>query len=546
MDLLSIGSALFMLFFFGFCIFIHELGHFLAAKWRGLHIVAFSIGFRKIWGIKYKGVEYRIGCLPFGGYVDLPQIDSSETKKVVDGVELPPVKPVDRLITAAAGPLFNILFGFLFGILVWVYGIPQSSPELKTVVVEAVEEGSPEYLAGLRAGDEIIRLNGESLNCTWDMVVRRILFTVGKVELTVNRGGKLMQVSYEPKENPKHFSKEKIGYPFFTPRIPLVITPEAGSPAAKAGIKAGDILVAVGGHRISDMKGMAEIAHLFDNDELELTVNRGGNELVIKGLRPDKRQEPGRYKIGITFNPEAVPVTVSEVIEASPARRAGIEKGDQILAIGGHGLSHPRELPGLISAGKGQKELFKLKRGERVLELEVVPEPYVVYSSGLSMTIIGHPTPWDQFVNVISMSYQSLRSIGYRVASKVGLTEKSSTLKPRNFSGPVGIGTMMFKTIYYGSFIQGIYLVVIITFSLGLLNLMPLPILDGGHILFSLIETVVGRPLPHKYLQPVNIAFIIFLVSFMLYVTVFDVNRLIPEESRNGTQNGQSDAPKNP
>jgi regulator of sigma E protease len=181
-----------------------------------------------------------------------------------------------------------------------------------------------------------------------------------------------------------------------------------------------------------------------------------------------------------------------------------------------------------------------------VLELEVVPEPYVVYSSGLSMTIIGHPTPWDQFVNVISMSYQSLRSIGYRVASKVGLTEKSSTLKPRNFSGPVGIGTMMFKTIYYGSFIQGIYLVVIITFSLGLLNLMPLPILDGGHILFSLIETVVGRPLPHKYLQPVNIAFIIFLVSFMLYVTVFDVGRLIPEESRNGTQNGQSNAPKNP
>ncbi|HRR06897.1 MAG TPA: site-2 protease family protein, partial [Victivallales bacterium] len=70
-------SGLFVFFAVGLCIFIHELGHFLVAKWRGLHIIAFSIGFKKIWSYKYKGVDYRIGCIPFGGYVELPQIDSS-------------------------------------------------------------------------------------------------------------------------------------------------------------------------------------------------------------------------------------------------------------------------------------------------------------------------------------------------------------------------------------------------------------------------------------------------------------------------------------
>ena len=84
-----IGSALFMIFFFGMCIFIHELGHFLAAKWRGLHVIAFSIGFRKIWGYRWRGVEYRIGWIPFGGYVEIPQIDAVEEAKDENGKVLP-------------------------------------------------------------------------------------------------------------------------------------------------------------------------------------------------------------------------------------------------------------------------------------------------------------------------------------------------------------------------------------------------------------------------------------------------------------------------
>jgi len=108
------GACLFVVFFFGMCVFSHELGHFLAGRWRKLHIDAFSIGFRKVWGKKINGVEYRIGCIPLGGYVELPQIDATgEVPHAADGTELKRAKPLDRIITAFAGPLF--CSGWLWG-----------------------------------------------------------------------------------------------------------------------------------------------------------------------------------------------------------------------------------------------------------------------------------------------------------------------------------------------------------------------------------------------------------------------------------------------
>ena len=114
------GAVIFVFLALGFCIFSHELGHFLAGKLMGLHIDAFSIGFKKIWGKKINGIEYRIGWLPLGGYVELPQVDSAQDEiKAADGTVLPQAKPFDRLVTAFAGPFFNIIYGLLLGCLVW-------------------------------------------------------------------------------------------------------------------------------------------------------------------------------------------------------------------------------------------------------------------------------------------------------------------------------------------------------------------------------------------------------------------------------------------
>ena len=123
-----IGAVLFAVLAISFCILSHELGHFLAARWRGLHVDAFSLGFRPFWRKKINGVEYRLGYLPFGGYCDIPQIDCTDaTPKSADGVELPRASALDRVITAFAGPFFNILSGLLVACIVWAFGIPQDS-----------------------------------------------------------------------------------------------------------------------------------------------------------------------------------------------------------------------------------------------------------------------------------------------------------------------------------------------------------------------------------------------------------------------------------
>ncbi len=526
--LLIIGAALFMIFFFGMCIFVHELGHFLAAKWRGLHIVAFSIGFKKVWGKTYKGVEYRIGCIPCGGYVDLPQIDSASEEKVVDGIKLPPAKPIDRIITAAAGPLFNILFGLLLGLLVWHYGVPSSSPKMDEIVVESIEQNSPEYKAGLRVGDKIIKLNGKKFHKSWQRVVSDIVFTVGEVKLTVKRGAEVFEFAYVPVENPHVMGKERIGFPFFRPSLPLTLYPLKDSPAARAGIKSGDIMIELNGKKISDLNEINYILALSGQNGVSMLVKRGNQQLAINNIVPKTETFPGIYKIGITYSPGTAQAVVGQVIPGSPAEKAGLKEGDRIVRIGNGKIVKSENIPELVNKTAGKPTEVELVRNGNSIILPITPIPNVTYDFGIDFTVIDYPSPFQQLYDIVTMTYNSVRSIIYGMGSKIGVTEKSSTLKPSNLSGPLGIGTMIFKSVYYGSLIQGIYIIVMITFSLGLLNIMPLPVLDGGHIVLAVLEMVFRRPVSPRILQPIYVMFITLLIAFMAYVSCYDVYRWIP------------------
>ena len=277
LEYLSIaGSLLFVFFAIGLCIFFHELGHFLAAKWRGLHIDAFALGFKPFWRKKYNGVEYRLGWLPFGGYCEIPQVDATGDKpKAADGTELERAKPLDRAITAVAGPLFNVLFGLLLGCAVWFFGMPQDSPKMRELKVMSVDEKGPEYAAGLRKNDVIVKLNGKRFFDTWAHFVSKILFTIGEVELEVLRDGKTHTVRYVPRPNPNAPEKmraEGIAWPYFKVLIPLELVPEKGSVAEKSGIRKGDILLAVDGTEISDFHEYQSMIDLSRGRELVLDI----------------------------------------------------------------------------------------------------------------------------------------------------------------------------------------------------------------------------------------------------------------------------------
>lgn len=517
-EFLSIsGIIVFVIFFFGFCVFIHELGHFLAAKWRGLYIAAFSIGFKKIWGFKYGGVEYRIGCIPCGGYVDIPQIDATGEAKTEEGEPLPRAKPSDRIFTALAGPLFNILFGFALGAVIWIWGIPQDTPKMNSITVGYVEENSPEYQAGLRKSDKIVTFNGQRFYLTWNEFVRKVLFSVGDVELGVKRDGDNLFVRYKPVENPEMMPQEKLAYPFFRPKIPVILYPSSGSPAEKAGIKAGDEVVQVNGKDILSHEEFIKIMEMESGGRpLDISVLRNGQNLQINNIIPlPVETDKGVFRIGVVFT-ALMPITVTDIVKGSPADSAGLKTGDLITAINGKTIKEASFFQHSIMESNGNPITLRIKRENIYLDKTVSPKLHKFYTIGTQFVFMNHPNPWEQFITVIDMSYKTLR----------GLFSHESTIKTRHLSGPIGIFRAIGITVYHGSMMQGLNLIVMITFSLGLLNLFPIPVLDGGHICLALLETVTKRPLPAKLIQPVTIVFIALLISFMLFISFFDAARV--------------------
>lgn len=558
--LATAGAIVFVFLALGFCIFSHELGHFLAAKMMGLHIDAFSLGFRPIWRKKYNGVEYRIGWLLLGGYVELPQVDASDEKpKSADGTELPPASPKARIITAVAGPLFNIISGLLLGCIVWAAGIPEVTPKMREITVLSVPENSPEYAAGLRKGDVIVKLNGETFHDTWENFIKKILFTINAVTLDVRRGGENLTISYIPAENPNAPGGEKIAYPFFRPLLPVKLYPEADSPAEKAGIKAGDIVISVNGREISGAQNFLYALGFSDGKAIPVEVLRGSEKVALM-LTPElvKDQESSeRYLVGITMAKHEKGVETISLMAGGSAVEAGVKNGDIILAVDGKSVAEPAEVIAAVSAKKGSAVTMKILRDGAEKEFSLVPRRFLclknnpaapAYTAGVSFAAYNHPNPFELFIDTIDMSWKSLRGIATTIGNKLKLTESRSSLKPSHMSSTLGIGMVLYTSIRT-SWSYGIYFMAVISFALALFNLLPLPVLDGGHIFFGLLEWITGKRVPSQVMKVISTIFVTLLILLTLYITFFDGKRLwrkISNSSASTQIEESKDAPQKP
>lgn len=431
---------------FNLLIVVHELGHFLAARWRGLYVDKFAVWFGKpLWKKTIGGVEYRLGSIPAGGFVSIPQLapmEAIEGKADLDRAALPPVKPIDKIIVAAAGPAFSLGLAFVFAIAVWILGRPVSEGETTTRVGFVLPD-SPAEKAGILPGDKILSINGYPVSRFAGMgnVRETIVWNVASsteplLPVRLERDGKTMELWVEPvvpeKEGVGRKGLRTIGIaPQQTPMIARVFP---GSPAAEAGLRRGDLITAVNGEPLLSMPALAMYLDNYTGGPVRLTIERSGSPLDV----------------------EVTP----RVPEGETKPRIGIQWDD---------------------------------RGR---------------------TVLAHPTPWAQVSGTIRTMVETIRAVA-APNNEIGI---------QHLSGPVGI--MRFYYLIFQApdgWLTALWFSVFLNVNLAVLNLLPFPVLDGGHILLALIEALRRKPINVRLLEFVQTGFAFLLIAFMLYVTFYDV-----------------------
>ena len=438
---------------FNLLIVVHELGHFLAARWRGLYIEGFGVWFGKpIWKKTINGVQYSLGSLPFGGFVKLPQLapmDMIEGKADLDRARLPKISALDKIIVAIAGPLFSVLLALFFACIVWAVGHPVSESDL-TTVIGYVHQDSPAAKAGLRPGDKILEVDGRPVTRFFgmnDSVVWNVVRSEGpSIPFKIERDGKVTTVDVVPMiAETSGWRRKSTRQVMIQPAVtPLVEDVDKDTPAAKAGVKAGDIIVAVNGQKIFNALSLVDEIEKHPNDELALDVRRGSEMLQLK-MRPVPLESEGTTKprIGIRWD----------------------------------------------TGGK------------------------------LSLS---HPDPVEQVYHSITSTLQTIGAVA----------SPKSDVKLQHMSGPV-----MIVRIYYMLF-EGdngwklaLWFSVILNVNLAILNMLPIPVLDGGHIVLALIEGVRRKPVNMKILEWVQTACATLIIGYMLYISFFDIGDLFGKNS---------------
>ena len=450
--LLHIARVIFVLLevliLFNLLIVVHELGHFLAARWRGLYVEKFGVWFGKpLWKRKIDGVQYSLGSLPFGGFVALPQLapmDIIEGKADVDRARLPKISALDKIIVAIAGPFFSLLLAICFAAIVWAVGHPVGEAD-STTVIGYVMPDSPAQKAGLLPGDKILSVDGKPVrrflgmndSVSWDVVRSE----GDKIAVKFQRDGKVQTVWVEPyKAETRGWRRKSIRqllvYPAETPIIAKV---EPNTPAAAAGLRAGDIIRGFDQTPIYNPIALLEYISKHPKDELVLHVERGGAKLDI------------------------------------PVKPTPLPTGDQMKPR----IGIEWDTAGIVS--------------------------------------IQHPSPIEQVYNSVT---STLKTIGAVASPK-------SDVKLQHLSGPVGIWNIYVRLFEAeGGWKLALWFSVILNVNLAILNMLPIPVLDGGHIVLALIESVRRKPVNMRILEVVQTSCAVVIIGYMLYITFFDVQDL--------------------
>ncbi len=436
----------------GILILVHELGHFFVARWTGVGVERFSIGFGPVL-LRWRGkeTEYVLSAIPMGGYVKMVGEENpleGGGGPVYDSTKAFALKPLwARFLIVFAGPAMNlVLAAAIFAVVLATLG-----RAVWPAAVGKVADGGPAAIAGLRTGDTIVAVNGRPV-VYWEDFDRALDRSAGRpLELRVRRNDAESTVTVTPR-------RRSVPDPVFRePRetwdigagpqlLPMITSVGPRSPAEKGGLKPGDVVLAVAGQALYTHEDLLEAIRTRPGQSFTLTVERDGKQLTL------------------TVTPEPV--------------KERLPTGDEVTV-------------GKIQAGLAPKA--------------VRFEPY----GPLTAVWQGTVKTWD-------MTVLTAKGLWKLVSRQIDLS---------NIGGPIQIATETTRQANDGLVSVAVF-VALISVNLGVLNLLPIPMLDGGHLLFFVIEAVLGRPLSLRKREVAQQVGFVLLMVIMFFALYNDLTRL--------------------
>ncbi|MAD34083.1 MAG: hypothetical protein CMJ88_10025 [Planctomycetes bacterium] len=604
---MDLGSILLAVFGIGLLIFIHEGGHFLAARSAGVHVEVFSLGFGpRLAGFRWRGTDFRLSAVPFGGYVMVAGQDPADRRFPAEQC-LWSKSVGQRALFWSAGVIMNALFALVTFPLVFSAGVRFEAPVLGDVL-----RGSPAWEAGLQDGERIVEVAGKQVYSLQNLMIEVALSGKRPVELLVESpGGERRVVTARPRFDAAQ-GLYGLGIGPAYDREGVELTVADGGPAAAAGLRTGDRLLAINGDPD------AVVAPLEADDACVFRIEREGREIDV-AVTPGPDPQDGRALIGVRPLPNRVAGIRSG---AALVQRLGLRRGDVVLAIEAKPFlagdleafssateattrwrvlrdarvvelraettpAERKELADMVALdsaprlqvlpmpdsaatasglrpgdwvetidGRAVEEWEQLRQavqraGIRPIKVEVrrpVPDgaaPRVAAPDGarVSLTITPRMASQPDFglQRTIPPLTSEIRAASFGDALRLGticsldLVKQLYVTLKRLITGEVGAknlgGIIRISQVSYQAAQRGPswfwYFLALLSVNLAFVNLLPVPVLDGGHLLFLLIEKVKGSPVSTRvfgYSQVIGLVFVLLLV---LFVTYNDILRLL-------------------
>jgi regulator of sigma E protease len=526
-------SVVYFLLLVGVLVVIHELGHFIAAKLLDVKVLRFSIGYgRPLVRVKARETEYQIGIFPLGGYVRILGVEAEEVEPRDRGRSFATRPLWQRLVIIFAGPAANLILPIAIYFVFFA-----GHTELPAAVVGDVYEDSPAARAGIEAGDVVLAVDGHGVRY-WEELERTIRGKAGKeLHLKLQRGRKVFEKYVVPLEEvirKRDGTTDVQGRIGITraPFLPMVGVIDASSPAGQAQLQTGDLIIAVDGKPVdnwSDIAGLGRVERssnvvYFRGEPIPGVPQIRLLEARLAKLKPRTQDTITQRTYSGIENAE---MFVAHVDPGTPADLAGLAAGDLIVALDGQPVKHWSTLEQRLLSAPDKTWKLAWRRAEAGAIRDHAADVTQVWRKELDQ--YGHTV--DRLVfgarNDVERGQGKMIPIdgrlGYAISKAVERTGETIALMAGGFVQILGgdspsesLGGPL--TMYRVASVSGeqgwdsfLLLLALISVNLGLINLLPVPVLDGGHVLVFAIEAVRRKPLSAQARERVQLGGLVFI-----------------------------------